>query len=493
MERYNAETSKMNIMSGAKIENNVMVRDDESYYSDWRDEDMNVLQALREDKLLPTDKRIIISLPLMFLILAGYSLAFYFASGTRDMTAFTISVQILVIFLCFIPVKRYFSTFENPGVGGIVSFVLGFILNYVFGVLSYVLKWNDSPAYTCLWTVVNIFLLSAYAAYDMLRDKGLTVPTVIICAVSIVLSFGAGIILIVMFSLTPVGLGFMGAAFFYSYAIILYLIYLKMNNSIPFAFYPITLGIIIVACFGVMIYAFVVDTFDNFYGFSVTYLVINLLILLYGIWLLYGDMMSRFDRPNFYSAYGSPIYKYDNSLKSVIENMKSLKVWLAAWFMFYSYTLLMEIFIADTNYGIAAQQIFLIVFFLTFIYFVTYNVYRSGTIKKDIKDNIIEESWKEVLKIKEETVSNYLDIEEIERTLDDLYKKRENDEDVPSGVKINPKKDESKNEQMETESAIDDGEDINLVIYEMEDKLEKAKQNDKILLVNLWAKILFRC
>ena len=46
---------------------------------------------------------------------------------------------------------------------------------------------------------------------------------------------------------------------------------------------------------------------------------------------------------------------------------------------------------------------------------------------------------------------------------------------------------------METESAIDDGEDINLVIYEMEDKLEKAKQNDKILLVNLWAKILFRC
>ena len=340
---------------------------------------------------------------------------------------------------------------------------------------------------------MNIFLLSAYAAYDMLRDKGLIVPTVIVCVVSIVLSFGAGIILMVMFSLIPVGLGFMGAAFFYSYAIILYLIYLKMNNSIPFAFYPITLGIIIVACFGVMIYAFVVDTFDNFYGFSVTYLVINLLILLYGIWLLYGDMMNRFDKPNFYSAYGSPIYKYDNSVKSVVENMRSLKVWLAAWFMFYSYTLLMEIFIADTNYGIAAQQIFLVVFFLTFIYFVTYNVYRSGTIKKDIKDNIIEESWKEVLKLKEETVSNYLDIDEIERTLEDLYRRRENDEDVPSGVKINPKKDESKNEQMETESAIDDGEDINLVIYEMEDKLEKAKQNDKILLVNLWAKIIFRC
>jgi hypothetical protein len=39
---------------------------------------------------------------------------------------------------------------------------------------------------------------------------------------------------------------------------------------------------------------------------------------------------------------------------------------------------------------------------------------------------------------------------------------------------------------------VKEGEDINMVIYEMEDKLEKAKQNDKILLVNLWTKIIFR-
>lgn len=151
----------------------------------------------------------------------------------------------------------------------------------------------------------------------MLRDKGLIIPTIITCVVSILLSFGTGIILLAVFSLITEGLGLLGAAFYYSYAVILYLVYLKMNKSIPWILYPITLGIIIVTCFAVMIYSFVVDTFDNFYGFSVTYLVINLLILLYACFLLYNDMMSRFDRPNFYSAYGSPVYKYDNSLQSV--------------------------------------------------------------------------------------------------------------------------------------------------------------------------------
>lgn len=123
--------------------------------------------------------------------------------------------------------------------------------------------------------------------------------------------------------------------------------------------------------------------------------------------------------------------------------MRTMKVWLAAWFMFYGYTLLMEIFIADTNYGIAAQQLFLIVFFLTFIYFVTYNVYRSGAVKKNITEEVIRSSWEDIKKTKEDTVGNYLDLDEIQDTLKILYEKRDNGEDAPSAMKINPKKDEN--------------------------------------------------
>lgn len=71
---------------------------------------MNIFQALKEDKLLPSDKKILISIPIMVLSLLIYSIVFFFSSN-GDMTAFTVSVEILVIFLGFIPVKRYFSTF----------------------------------------------------------------------------------------------------------------------------------------------------------------------------------------------------------------------------------------------------------------------------------------------------------------------------------------------------------------------------------------------
>lgn len=71
---------------------------------------MSVLQAIRGNKMLPTDKRVLISIPIMIGTLIGYSLAFFY-SQNRDMTAFTVSVEILVLFLIFIPTKRYFSTF----------------------------------------------------------------------------------------------------------------------------------------------------------------------------------------------------------------------------------------------------------------------------------------------------------------------------------------------------------------------------------------------
>jgi hypothetical protein len=56
----------------------------------------------------------------------------------------------------------------------------------------------------------------------------------------------------------------------------------------------ITLAIIIVTTFAVMIYGFVSPSFDNFYGFTITYLVINFLILVYGAYLIVLDQNDRF-------------------------------------------------------------------------------------------------------------------------------------------------------------------------------------------------------
>lgn len=63
-----------------------------------------------------------------------------------------------------------------------------------------------------------------------------------------------------------------------------------------------------------------------------------------------------------------------------------MQFWLASWFMFYAYTVLMQIFMSDTNYGVSVSMIPLIIFALTFIEILTYNLYRAGKIKADITD-----------------------------------------------------------------------------------------------------------
>ena len=73
----------------------------------------------------------------------------------------------------------------------------------------------------------------------------------------------------------------------------------------------------------------------------------------------------------------------------MVENLRPIKLWLVSWFMFYIYTVLMAIFIQDTNYSVAASMIFLVVSFLSFIYFTTYNLHRASVIAKNISKEVL--------------------------------------------------------------------------------------------------------
>jgi hypothetical protein len=139
-----------------------------------------------------------------------------------------------------------------------------------------------------------------------------------------------------------------------------------------------------------MIYGFIDDSFDDFIGFSITYLVINFLIIIYGAYSMFMDILSRYDRPNFFSPYGSPIFKYDPAVSSAKTNTIPVSFWLGGWLMFYGYTLLMEIFLVNSHVGISASSIFLVAVFLSFTYFSTYNVYNAGKLKDNINQKIIE-------------------------------------------------------------------------------------------------------
>jgi hypothetical protein len=271
----------------------------------------------------------------------------------------------------------------------IISFALGIVLNYAFGACSYALDWNRTNLWTIWWAVINIFVLSVYAALAFLRDKGLHLITYIVCAVSVLLLTASGIIILVLFNSIALGVALIGASIYYGYVIALYIIYLVQNKSFPQFIHIITLIIIICTCFAVMIFGFISDSLDDFYGFSITYLVINFLVVVYGAHSLFLDYYNRFDHPNFYSPYGTPIFKYDSSVSSVKSNPSPLMMWLGGWFMYYGYTILMEIFLVNVNQGISASSIFLVVVFLSFSYFSTYNVYNAGKLKDSITQKII--------------------------------------------------------------------------------------------------------
>ena len=86
-----------------------------------------------------------------------------------------------------------------------------------------------------------------------------------------------------------------------------------------------------------------------------------------------------------------------------------MRAWLGGWFMFFVYTILLMIFLVDSDIGVSVQQIFLIAFYLTFIYFTTYNLHRAGRIKGQITKDIMEKSWNEVMSIKEKSLGSFLD------------------------------------------------------------------------------------
>jgi hypothetical protein len=171
---------------------------------------------------------------------------------------------------------------------------VGIVLNYAYGILSYALKWNDTTLWTIWWIVINVFILALYSTISLLRDKGLALVSYISCAVSVVLLILAGALLIGVFDSVAIGIALIAISLYYGYCLALYIIYLLKNRSLPVFMNYITLAIIILTTFAVMIYGFASPSFDNFYGFTITYLVINFLIVVYGAYLIVMDQADRF-------------------------------------------------------------------------------------------------------------------------------------------------------------------------------------------------------
>jgi hypothetical protein len=166
---------------------------------------------------------------------------------------------------------------------------MGIALNYTFGILSYKNNWDDDVFWNIWWSVVNIFVLTLYGTFAMIRDRKKSIATKFMSSISILCAFAIGITLIIWFKQIAEGIILIGVAFYYSYALIYYLIYLNNNDSVPWVLDLVTAIIVILTCLSVMVYSFFDSNFDDFTGFSISYLVINLMFMIYSLGKIFAD------------------------------------------------------------------------------------------------------------------------------------------------------------------------------------------------------------
>lgn len=77
------------------------------------------------------------------------------------------------------------------------------------------------------------------------------------------------------------GAGILGFWFFVYYSVFLFFMYKKNNESLSKKLIYISLGIIVAVCAISLIVALVLDSFNDFLGFSISYLVFVLLLFIY--------------------------------------------------------------------------------------------------------------------------------------------------------------------------------------------------------------------
>lgn len=102
---------------------------------------------------------------------------------------------------------------------------------------------------------------------------------------SIIIAFGMGGYIIYFAGIGP-GVAVCAFWFFFYYANILFYFYNKNNSSLPRKWVIATAVIIIGVCLVSLIAALILDTFNDFFGFSISYLVFNAIIFIYSYGLI---------------------------------------------------------------------------------------------------------------------------------------------------------------------------------------------------------------
>mmetsp|Transcript_963 Transcript_963/g.880 ORF Transcript_963/g.880 Transcript_963/m.880 type:complete len:303 (-) Transcript_963:2447-3355(-) len=293
-------------------------------HEDWREsKDLNCFKAFFKRKMLSSDYANFFSILFFFILTAVFAVVVAVTSDTLKLRGASFSIVIFVLFCELYPISSHYETLSRLNFVQILLMVLGGIATYLYGALVMVDQYDgiDGEVGAILYGTLYIFFLPivvmGYAIYkDVITDRKLSKLGLALAIVIVLHLIGFGLFLILT-DFVAAGCGVYAVMVIAVLIALVYRTYVKNNHSFPrwilYAFY-ITLGIILLMIF---IIAIIVDDFNEFTGFSISFLLIALILGVNVLRRLVIDFKEMSKKPVFYSPWIFPIYRYDPEIGTI--------------------------------------------------------------------------------------------------------------------------------------------------------------------------------
>jgi hypothetical protein len=147
----------------------------------------------------------------------------------------------------------------------------------------------------------------------------------------------------------PVACGLFVAFFFIYYGIFIHKVSIKYNKHVPLKYKLLTIFLVLCISLSALIAALLLDSFNDFLGFSITYLFFTFIFLALSIRMIYKDLSMSDEEPFYFSPWIFPIYKFNKKEGTLIKRSLPFMIFLFGNLLLLIWTVIATIWI-DPNY-----------------------------------------------------------------------------------------------------------------------------------------------
>jgi len=371
-------------------------------HGDWRAEKLNFFSAFYKRKLMSSDYRIIFSILFILCALLTYSIVIYEVGDEQNMKAWTVSVTLFVSVTIGLPLIGYFGALQTMNLSQIVLMILGVLGNYGYGLaatveqFAFVEEDASAIATAIYWFFfLPMLICTIITVYDLKQKKyKRTALSTILGGTVFIHILGLGIFF-ALISIWAAAIVSWGVFIFMLGAVFVYYLYVKNNRSF-------SKRLVLIGCwggFGLIVSVFIVslcmDSFNDFVGFSLSYLVLLICYSVYAIKNFVSDILNASTNPVFYSPWIFPIYKYDPTINNLKNNNVQGYVSLSALLFLWLWSIAVVIWVRPVSLGISLGCLVEMIALVYFVY-VTTDTTNSLSIslsREDLFQRVVKKAW----------------------------------------------------------------------------------------------------